>query len=70
MKEDIFYMKIAYKEAKKDNTFINNIIKLNDSINKQSLDQCLKIIDINNFNEIGIKATNNLDEYLNMIKSL
>ena len=66
-----YYLAIyCFIEYKKDNTFINNIIKLNDSINEQSLDQCLKIIDINNFNEIGIKATNNLDEYLNMIKSL
>lgn len=66
-----YYLSIyCFMEYKKDNTFINNIIKLNDSINEQSLEQCLEIININSLDEIGTKAINNLDEYLNMIKSL
>jgi hypothetical protein len=65
-----YYLAIyCFIEYKKDNSFINNLSLLNDSINDKSLEECLNIINLKSIDEVGIKAINNLDEYVKLIHS-
>ena len=62
-----YYLAIyIYIEYKKDKSFMNKIKELNDSINTKKFSECLKIIDINNINDIFEKGLSNIDEFIDI----
>ena len=50
-------------EYKKDNKFFSKIEKLNNSINDDSFNECLNIIDIKNLNELVDKFKKNVSKF-------
>ena len=61
-----YYLAIYnYIEYKKDSKHIEKIKELNNNINEKTFEECLKIIDIDNFQELIEKGLNNIDEYIN-----
>ena len=56
-----------YDKYRKDPECINKLLKLNDAINYMSFEYCLKIIDINNSNDLFYKITDALEENNNYI---
>lgn len=59
----------CYIEYKKDPNFIYKLSKLNDSINIKSFMECIKIIGLNDINELYEKGMTNLEKYIELIKS-
>lgn len=65
-----YYLAIyIYIEYKKDNSFSNKLLELNNSMNNKSFMDCLKIINLNSIDEVFKKGTTNLEEYSNFVNS-
>ena len=56
-----------YDKYKTDRECIDKLLKMNDAINFMSLDYCLKIIDINNPDELIYNIANSLEKDWNYI---
>ncbi len=65
-----YYLAIYnYVEYKNDQNQLDKVLLLNNLINNKELMECLNIIGINSIEEIGIKGTKALDNYIIMLKN-
>lgn len=73
---DIFYYALAsalsiymYESYKKDNTFLNNIKRLNDNLDKMSVNECLWVIGLSGYNnESMTKIEASFTSYINELE--
>ena len=63
-----FFSIYIFMEYQKNPQFKNKILELHHRLNKKDFLECLKIININNIDDISNKAINSIDAYITFIK--